>query len=77
MVYPFICFNSFKLRDFLIENSVFVAKYWKSVLGIIETNSYENIITNNLIPIPIDQRYCIKDMEYIIELMKRSGLNGK
>ena len=77
MVYPFICLNSFKLRDFLIENGVFVAQYWKSVLGIVETNSYENIITNNLIPIPIDQRYCIKDMKYIVELMKRRGLNGK
>ena len=70
MVYPFLCSNGEKQKKKLIENKVFVATYWGNVNIIPESSSYETYLTKNLVPLPIDQRYDISDMQRIIDIIK-------
>jgi len=64
MIYPYLC-DKGGLRDHLISNRIFVAKYWPSVLNIADRSSIEYFFADNLIPLPIDQRYEQKDMEIV------------
>ncbi len=70
MVYPFLT-NVDKLRDFLISQKIYVATYWKNVLNTVNKNDYEFFLTNNLVPLPIDQRYGKKELNYIINVIKK------
>ena len=59
------------LREFLIDNKIFVAKYWPNVEKYIEgNNNWEYYFVNNLLPLPIDQRYNLTDMKRIVDLIK-------
>ena len=69
MVYPFFC-SDLSLRKRLIDNKVFVACYWPNVLEWVSSNALEYKMAQNLIPIPIDQRYNIEDMCRIVKLVK-------
>lgn len=58
MIYPFLKKGNKKLRENLISNKVFTAVYWPNVkewLG--GKNYWETFLQENLIAIPIDQRY--------------------
>ncbi len=66
--YPFL--NRKILRDMLISNKVYVAKYWEGTLGLDGLPEVEKYLINNLTPLPIDQRYNINDMEKIVALIK-------
>lgn len=68
MVYPFLTTDS-QLRQRLIENKVYVATYWPNTLDWCDKNTTEYSLTQQLIPIPIDQRYGEGDMKRIIELI--------
>lgn len=69
MIYPFVCKTDENLRAKLIENKIFVARYWPNVLEWAEPNELEYKLTINLIPLPIDQRYGKEDMDRIKELV--------
>ena len=68
MVYPFKAKNNSDLRKELIENKVFVAKYWPNVEEQ-EGFETESNMAMNVIPIPCDQRYGIEEMDRIINLI--------
>lgn len=67
MVYPFIGRIDVDLRSKLIENKVFVARYWPNVLNWARPDDLEYTLTTRLIPLPIDQRYGKEDMALIIQ----------
>lgn len=71
MIYPYTSEAGQKLRQNLIANKVFVAKYWPNVDEWAEVDSLETWMANHILPLPIDQRYNKDDMEYIIKLIKR------
>lgn len=70
MVYPFKAKTSRNRRKELIENKVFVAKYWPNVE---EQESFETEydLAMNTIPIPCDQRYDKKEINQIIKIIKQ------
>ena len=68
MVYPFFI-TDIQLRQRLIENKVYVATYWPNVLDWCDKNTTEHPLTQQLLPIPIDQRYGEGDMKMIVELI--------
>ena len=72
MVYPFMTEKDNGLRKKLIENKVFVAKYWPNV-GLKESFEVEFDLANCVIPIPCDQRYGVKEMDRIIEIIKHGN----
>lgn len=68
MVYPFLSDDS-HLRQRLIGNKVFVATYWPNVCDWCDADSLEHKLASNLLPLPIDQRYEVEDMEKILQLI--------
>ena len=70
MVYPFIGPANVNLRNKLIANKIFVARYWPNVLDWANPDDLEYTLTTSLIPLPIDQRYGKEDMERIIGMIK-------
>lgn len=70
MIYPFLAKEGGRIRDLLIENQIYVACYWNSVLDMVADDSYEGHLTNNLLPLPIDQRYTFVEMQRIITIIK-------
>lgn len=72
-VYPLLLVNK-NLRKQLISNNVFVSMFWKHVLSNPFANSFEKMLAEYLIPLPIDQRYNIGDMEILVRIIK-SQLN--
>lgn len=69
MVYPFMT-NYESLRARLIENKVFVARYWPNVLVWCSNDDIEYKLATLIIPLPIDHRYGGADMERIIKIIK-------
>ena len=69
MVYPFVAGSDINLRKELIDNKVFVAKYWPNVH---QLTSYkmEYELATRMIPLPVDQRYGKQEMKRIVSLIK-------
>lgn len=72
MVYPFMTENKI-LRNKLIDNKIFVATYWQNVLTWRLPDTIEYSLANNILPLPIDQRYGIEDMARIISVIKETS----
>lgn len=68
MVYPFLE-NDENLRNRLIDNKIFVARYWSNVLEWCKENDIEYKLAKYILPLPCDQRYGEEDMERIISLI--------
>ena len=71
LVYPYLCKNGKDLKKHLIEHSIFVATYWPNVLEWTKQNDLEYELANNVVCIPIDQRYGIKEMDTIIQFIQQ------
>lgn len=70
MVYPF--FSSVEgLREKLIENKIFVARYWPNVMDWTTKDDIEYLLAYQMQPLPIDQRYGMDDMKKIIEIKNK------
>lgn len=69
MVYPFLSPRN-GLREKLIENKIFVARYWPNVLDWTIEKDIEYLFANQMQPLPVDQRYGNEDMDRIIEIVK-------
>lgn len=70
LVYPYLIEDGVRLRQHLIENQIFCARYWPNVLEWCKKDDWEYHLTENLVCIPIDQRYGEKEMNRIINLIK-------
>jgi hypothetical protein len=69
MIYPLLV-NIEGIKEYLINNKVFVATYWKEVNDKVRDKSFEFRMTNYMLPLPIDQRYSIDDLKIITKLLK-------
>ena len=68
MCYPFLS-GDFSLRERLITKKVFVAKYWPNVQDWVDKCSLEYLYTQNLIPLPVDQRYSKLTQSFINKIL--------
>lgn len=68
MVYPFMV-ESATLRKKLIDSKVFVATYWPNVFDWCDENKLEYSLAEQIIPLPIDQRYNKDDLLNIIRIL--------
>ena len=69
-IYP-LCISCEKLRRNLIDNRIYVSRWWRHVLDELETNTIEWRLAKYLLPLPIDQRYDASDMEYIADIVRK------
>lgn len=71
MAYPYWS-KSKDLRRKLQENKIFCATYWPNVMEWCMTGDMDCILSSEVIPIPIDQRYDIEDMKRIIDIINNN-----
>lgn len=68
MVYPYWT-KDLTLRKRLLENKVYTASYWPNVTEWCKEDSLEFKLVNEVVYLPIDQRYGFEDMNKIINLI--------
>lgn len=68
MVYPLLLSKK-GLRADLIAKKIFVASYWPNVLEWTTEEMFEHYLATNLIALPIDHRYSLKEMDHLIEII--------
>lgn len=66
-MYPLFIENGAEVRKKLQQIKVFIPTLWPDVFNICKDDEVEYDMVNNILPIPVDQRYSIKDMEYIVK----------
>jgi hypothetical protein len=67
MAYPLLIKQK-GLKDYLIENNVFIATYWPEIVTPID--SAEKDFVSYLLALPVDQRYGADEMQHIALLIK-------
>ena len=64
-VYPLYLPNGMEIKKKLAQKKIFVATLWPNVLNM--EGTLEKDYAENIIPLPIDQRYNQQDMKHIVE----------
>lgn len=75
MIYPFLLKKD-GLKQKLIENKIYIATYWPMVREKAPKDSFERYLFDNLIPLPIDQRYSIHNLNKALTILN-NYLKGK
>lgn len=65
--YPLLLENGVMIRKRLIENKIYIPVLWPNVMKDSQEFTYEEYLAKNILPLPCDQRYDIKDMERIFQ----------
>lgn len=71
MVYPLLVQNGSELKRILTDKKVFVATYWSSIKEAAAAESFEYFLADNLVSLPVDQRYSTGDMRRITDIIKK------
>lgn len=73
-MYPFLTpRNSGKrIRKKLLESKIYIPTLWPNVLQQCLPDSTEHYFAQDILPLPVDQRYDNEDMEYIAEQLLRA-----
>lgn len=58
------------LRKHLIANKIYVAKYWNEVYERRQALNIEKKFVEQIIPLPIDQRYDLDDMKRLVRVIR-------
>lgn len=66
--YPFLC-GIPGLRDELIDAGIALPLFWPEVIEACPAEQAENYLSRSLLPLPLDQRYGPREMQYIIRLI--------
>lgn len=66
--YPLLIENGASIRKKLIKQKLFIPTLWPNVLDSMDKNTLEFEYSNNILPIPVDQRYGLKEMQFICNL---------
>lgn len=70
-MYPLLLKNGRSVKQELIRRQIYVPTLWPNVLEEVEPGKWEYFLADNLVLLPIDQRYSEADMEYILEILKQ------
>ena len=66
--YPFYIQNGMTVKKQLAQRKIYVATLWPNVL---DTGlDIETEFTENILPLPCDQRYCEEDMQRVVNALK-------
>jgi hypothetical protein len=64
MVYPLLIEDK-DLVNKMKDNKIYTGRWWKSVLNEVPEHCFEAYLSQFMVPIPIDQRYGRKEIEFI------------
>lgn len=70
-MYPFYVENGDTVRKKLQQKKIYIPTLWPNVFDICIENELEYCMAKDILPLPVDQRYNEKDMEYLIQEVKK------
>ncbi len=74
-MYPLMVGNGSSIRKKLRELNIYIPVLWPSVLKVTEKNNTEYAMAEDILPLPIDQRYGREEMSYLkMCVLKFTGL---
>ncbi len=73
-MYPLYIDNGEKLRKKLQDQKIYIPILWPSVFDLCSESELEYDMAKNILPLPIDQRYDIETMKYLLETIKNNVL---
>lgn len=68
-MYPFLTERGKELKNRLIQQKIYIPTLWPNVLNECREDSFEYYLAQNLILLPIDQRYTKYDMDHILNYL--------
>ncbi|MDR5590578.1 hypothetical protein [Christiangramia sp. SM2212] len=69
LCYPYLVEDGSYLKDKLINNKIYIPTYWPNVLQWTRDEIFETYLTNNLVCLPVDQRYNEDDMKRLLKIL--------
>lgn len=66
-MYPFMIENGVRLRKMLQADRIFIPTLWPAVFDVTGSDDLEYKMAENILPLPIDQRYGQEEMKVIVE----------
>lgn len=66
-MYPLYLSNGAAIRKKLHAQKIYIPTLWPSVFGLCKETDIEYIMAENILPLPVDQRYGIDDMQYLVK----------
>lgn len=70
-MYPLLLPNGATIRKKLQEKKIYIPILWPSVLKMCNKNDLEYDYAQNILPLPVDQRYDLEDMKYLFQAIIR------
>lgn len=70
-MYPLLIQNGVAVRKELQKEKIYIPTLWPNVLEVCPKDSLEYHYAAEVLPIPVDQRYGIDDMKYLVEVINR------
>ena len=70
-MYPLLIQNGAAVRKELQKEKIYIPTLWPNVLEECPLDSLEYHYAADILPIPVDQRYGIEDMKYLVEVIKQ------
>ena len=71
-MYPLMVDDAQAIRKRLLENKIYIPTLWPNVLTDVPKECWEYKLANDVLPLPVDQRYGVEEMEYLVNLIKRN-----
>ncbi len=69
-MYPLYAEDGDTVREQLRERKIYIPTLWPDVFSVCDKTDLEYDMAENILPLPVDQRYCEDDMKYIVEVVK-------
>ena len=69
-MYPLLVQNGSEIRKVLQKEKIYIPTLWPNVLKEYSADSLEYHYADDILPIPIDQRYGIEEMKHLVEEIK-------
>lgn len=66
-MYPLYVEHGAEIRKKLQTDKIFVPILWPDVINKCGKDTYEYDMAENILPLPVDQRYGIEDMRYVAD----------
>ncbi len=65
-MYPLMIDNAQEVKKKLLEKKIYIPTLWPNVLSDVPKDCWEYQLANNILPLPVDQRYGKEEMENIV-----------
>lgn len=68
-MYPFYIEKGAELRKRLQKEKIYIPTLWPAVYDVCSEDELEYDMARNILPLPVDQRYGVDEIEYLVKIM--------